>query len=298
MRSTFIFSLACAISLRAHQQDMVKANMSKVDATQSCPFDGDCGWQCMGTQYGGRVVPPEVRDFLKRSPHKVMYSFGVGQDVSFDVAAACAFQLQVKLFDPSPAALEHFEHVAAVVGKGTGGAAADKLYGVAGAAGDVAATTAYWQKVRRTPVQSSAFEMHDLGVGMEDGNLTFYHAKNQAAGGSWSLDPGMRGSGGSTITVPVRTIEDILGDDTPAAVKLDVEGLENDILKRLLQKGKASPPVIFVDFDSICCCMGTPTYCARKKGEGQAMISQMQAAGYQLFRHAGAADYTFWRPPQ
>jgi len=268
--------------------------MPGLGASPTCPFDGDCGPNCIGTQYGGRSVPLPVREFLERSPNKVMYSFGVGEDISFDVAVACKFQMHVKLYDPSPAALEHFKYVAAVVGKGQGNAAVDKLHPVAGT--KTSDVTTYWHKVRMTPIKISDLEMYDLGVGTEEGNLTFYQSRNQAATGSWSLDKGMRGEGGSTITVPIRTIEHIVGDDTPVAVKLDVEGLENDILKSLLQKGKAAPPVIFVDFDSICCCLGTPAYCSRKKAEGTAMVGQMRAAGYQLFRqYQGGGDYTFWR---
>lgn len=298
MRAPFIFSLACASSFLAHHQRNFGADTSTVGAAQICPFDGDCGPNCMGTQYGGRSVPLPVREFLKRSPRKVMYSFGVGEDISFDVAFACKFQFQVKLYDPSPSAKEHFEYVAAVVGKSHADDSQDRLHPVAGTRASDTAT--YWHKVRMTPIQSSAFEMHDIGVGTQDGDLTFYQSKTQGESGSWSLDQGMRGAGGSrSITVPVHTIEHIFGDDRPVAVKLDVEGLENDILPRLLQQGQQAPPVIFVDFDSICCCLGTPAYCAKKKAEGQAMVGQMQAAGYQLFRqHQGGGDYTFWRQPQ
>ena len=88
------------------------------------------------------------------------------------------------------------------------------------------------------------------------------------------------------------------GEDTPVAVKLDVEGLENDILERFLQQGAQAPPVLFVDFDSICCCLGSPAYCSRKKAEGEAMVGRLQAAGYELFRRqGGGGDYTFWRRP-
>lgn len=251
----------------------------------------------MGTEYGGRVVPLPVREFLEASPNKVMYSFGVGEDVSFDLAFACAFGFRIKLYDPSPSAKEHFGYVADVVGKRHADESEDRLHPVAGT--KASDTMNYWRNVRMTPIQRSALEMYDLGVGTEAGNLTFYQSRNQGASGSWSLDQGMRNAGGSrSITVPVRTIENILGDDRPVAVKLDVEGLENDILKRLLQKGHPSPPVIFVDFDSICCCLGTPAYCGAKKAEGEAMVRQMQVAGYQLFRRSqGGGDYTFWRQP-
>ena len=51
----------------------------------------------LGTVYGGWTIAPKVL-----SPEGIMYSFGVGTDISFDEAMIRLFQLQVHGFDPSP----------------------------------------------------------------------------------------------------------------------------------------------------------------------------------------------------
>lgn len=51
----------------------------------------------LGTVYGGWTIIPEGLN-----SDSVMYSFGVGNDISFDMAAIVHFGLQVHGFDPSP----------------------------------------------------------------------------------------------------------------------------------------------------------------------------------------------------
>jgi FkbM family methyltransferase len=51
----------------------------------------------LGTVYGGWTIVPAGLD-----ANSVMYSFGVGDDISFDLAAIELFGLQVHGFDPSP----------------------------------------------------------------------------------------------------------------------------------------------------------------------------------------------------
>jgi FkbM family methyltransferase len=51
----------------------------------------------LGTVYGGWTIIPEGLN-----ANSVMYSFGVGDDISFDLAAIELFGLQVHGFDPSP----------------------------------------------------------------------------------------------------------------------------------------------------------------------------------------------------
>jgi FkbM family methyltransferase len=210
-----------------------------------------------------------------------MYSFGVGNDISFDIAFACMFKMRVKLFDPSPHARIHFDRVKGLVG-----------HGISKAGHDVNASgrTHYWEKIQESPINSTALEMQSIGLGTEAGNLTFYRSKGQSAG-SWSLDPSV---GVDSMTAPVRTLDQILGGDTPSVVKIDVKGLENDVLKNLMKMQNAAP-VIFVDFDSICCCWGDKDVCEKKALEGKDVLKRMATAGYETFEK-GEGDFTFWRP--
>ncbi len=54
----------------------------------------------LGTIYGGWVIAPDGLN-----ANSVMYSFGVGNDISFDLAAIEKFGITVHGFDPSPEAI-------------------------------------------------------------------------------------------------------------------------------------------------------------------------------------------------
>ena len=67
---------------------------------------------------------------------------------------------------------------------------------------------------------------HNLGAGARDETLRFtggLDAANHVATGAAAQAPG-------TVAVPVRRIDDILGDDMPTLVKIDVEGWEAQVL--------------------------------------------------------------------
>jgi FkbM family methyltransferase len=55
----------------------------------------------LGSDYGGWHVPPELL-----TPDSVVYSAGVGEDVSFDLALIGRVGCQVWAFDPTPRAIE------------------------------------------------------------------------------------------------------------------------------------------------------------------------------------------------
>src|ERR1043166_677122 len=56
-----------------------------------------CDYEVLGTEYGGwPVVAGTV------SPASIVYSFGVGEDISFDVALIESTGCQIWAFDPTP----------------------------------------------------------------------------------------------------------------------------------------------------------------------------------------------------
>ena len=72
----------------------------------------------MGTNYGGYMVPKrEIRDGV------ICYSFGAGEDISFESELAAAFPVEVHIFDPTPRAIAYvsdFIKRASAVGAGAG----------------------------------------------------------------------------------------------------------------------------------------------------------------------------------
>ena len=57
----------------------------------------DCPTRSLGSDYGGWSVAT-----TGLGPESVVYSFGVGEDISFDIALIKAFGMRVNAFDPTP----------------------------------------------------------------------------------------------------------------------------------------------------------------------------------------------------
>lgn len=66
---------------------------------------------------------------------------------------------------------------------------------------------------------------YNIGLGSENSTLVF--TSNRDAGNRVVSE---ETSGGETIRVPVRTLDDVLGEATPTLVKIDVEGWESHVL--------------------------------------------------------------------
>jgi FkbM family methyltransferase len=271
-----------------------------------CPFVGLCGRDCIGTAYGGKVLPPSVAQYMAQRENLTVFSFGVGMDVSFDVALACLYGHTVNLFDPSPVAVEHIQYLTQRVGTWPAAAGAasrlprDSLE-VAGPGG-AAAAAAYWAAVRQSRVGQNALRFRAVALAEHDGKITFRHSRGQTRGASFSADPLMRSGGAETdtLTVPARSFATLLreaGRRSLDVVKIDVEGLETELLLQLLQLPLSElPAVVFVDMDSICCCSGDG--CEEKAKAGWAAVHAMQGAGYTSIGTDDdwVSDVTFYLP--
>ena len=67
-------------------------------------LDTKCAVMHLGSDYGGWCIHPE-----RLSAASVVYSFGVGEDVSFDLALIEQFGLSVHAFDPTPRVIQWVE---------------------------------------------------------------------------------------------------------------------------------------------------------------------------------------------
>src|SRR5262245_45261334 len=61
------------------------------------PIQLRCRTEFLGSEYGGWCICPD-----SLGPQSVVYSVGVGEDISFDLALIERFGLQVHAFDPTP----------------------------------------------------------------------------------------------------------------------------------------------------------------------------------------------------
>ena len=89
----------------------------------------------LGTEYGGWTINPALLD-----PSSIVYSAGVGEDISFDLALIERFGTTIHAFDPTPRSLA-------------------------------------WLKSQRLP---PSFVIHGYGLAKTEGDLTFNTPKNPA----------------------------------------------------------------------------------------------------------------------
>jgi len=77
------------------------------DPTTQRKIESRADLEKLGTAYGGWIVPIRLLD---RSA--ICYCFGVGEDISFDLALIDRFGCSVYAYDPTPRAIQHIQQYA------------------------------------------------------------------------------------------------------------------------------------------------------------------------------------------
>jgi FkbM family methyltransferase len=126
----------------------------------------------------------------------VVYSFGIGENVSFDLALIREFGMQVHAFDPTP-------------------------------------RSAAWIRTQKIP---DKFIFHDYGVGAHDGRVVFHPPENpNFVSYSIVARSNSSGTAVEAPVYRVRTIMGLLGHERIDLLKMDVEGAEYDVIADLLE---------------------------------------------------------------
>ena len=131
--------------------------------------------------------------------HSVIYSFGVGEDVSFDLRLMEHFHLEVHGFDPSPRSIE-------------------------------------WVGKKELPEK---FHFYPYGLAASDGSITFSEPAEANIHSLKITDPKETGSSAlKTHQLPVHrlpTIIQMLGHDRIDILKMDIEGAEYDVIEDIIR---------------------------------------------------------------
>ncbi|MCA9649555.1 MAG: FkbM family methyltransferase [Myxococcales bacterium] len=146
----------------------------------------------LGTTYGGYAVVPHAL-----SETSVVYSFGVGQDVSFDLALIERFGAEVHAFDPTPRSLA-------------------------------------WVEQQSFPAR---FVFHSVGVAGADGTLTLHAPPHEDHVSFSPVARKGSGGAVEVPVKTVRTLMTELGHERVDLLKADVEGAEYDVIADLLDNG-------------------------------------------------------------
>lgn len=147
-----------------------------------------------GNNYGGFFVHPNLLN-----EDSIVYSVGIGEDISFDLSIIDTHGCKVFAFDPTPKSISYVR-----------------------------------QNVK---LNNENFAFYDFGLSAKSGFVDFYLPKNQDhVSGSYinqeNIDVGQK------VTVEMKSIQDtaeLLGHKRIDVLKMDIEGAEYEVLTSVLK---------------------------------------------------------------
>lgn len=171
----------------------------KARATQAVPLLAK-----FGTDYGGWTI---LRDRI--SSHSIVYSFGIGEDISFDLGLIEAVGCRVHAFDPTPKSLA-------------------------------------WLGKQRLP---DLFSYYGVGLAAQDGNVRFLLPKNpeHVSGSVHSASHLQTTQAVDVSMLRLQTIRAFLRHTHIDLLKMDIEGSEYAVIDDLLRDND-KPNQLLIEF--------------------------------------------------
>lgn len=147
----------------------------------------------MGNEYGGFAV---AQDFLKGGER--VYSFGIGEDISFDLSIIREYDCEVFAFDPTPKSID-------------------------------------WLKRQSLPER---FHYYTYGISNADGAEEFHLPQNEEyVSGSTEYHSALKEETISVEMRRLRTIMQEMGHDSVDIIKMDIEGAEFRVIPDIIESG-------------------------------------------------------------
>ncbi len=184
----------------------------------------------LGTNYGGWYVPIN----MNLNEKSIVYSGGVGEDMSFDLLLQCKYNCHILLIDPTNKAIKHFNEVKQYY--------RNKQVFTGGIQND------YYSCIQWLHPNFDKLKYINMGLWKKREELKFYKQSNENYV-SQSLVENMFGQ--NYDVVPVDNIKNIMEQQCHSHIdllKLDIEGAEIEVVNQMLDD-KIYPTYVLIEFD-------------------------------------------------
>ena len=224
-----------------------------------------------GTIYGGWMIPKDI----DLDTNSIIYSGGVGEDVSFDLAIHERYRCNVVLIDPTKRSIRHWKEIQKYYKdkesfKKFNGSIEDD----------------YLPRINALTPDFSKFTYVPQAIGIKKGVQKFFKPKNRRYV-SHSLIRAM--ASGQFDLVPVNTLDRIMnanGHTHIDILKLDIEGSEVAVLNDMLDK-EIYPRYLCVEFDLVL------KKKDRDRKKTNALLKRLKKCGYTVIDSTTAWNMTF-----
>lgn len=184
----------------------------------------------LGTTYGGWIIPEDI----KLDENSIIYSGGVGEDMSFDLQLNDKFKCNILLIDPTKKAITHFEEVKKYFKN-------NELF-----TGNIQKD--YYSNIKSLNPDMTKFCYENIGLWGKKDQLKFFFQNNPNYV-SQSIITNMYGNNYSIVNVD--TIKSLMNKYNHSKIdllKLDIEGAEIEVLENMLNDN-IYPKYLCIEFD-------------------------------------------------
>jgi len=185
----------------------------------------------LGTNYGGWAIPKNI-DLNKDS---IIYSGGVGEDISFDLLLSSKYDCNILLIDPTKRAKIHYNEIIDYY-----------KTNVNSFSGDIQKD--YLPIIQNLKPNLNKIKYLNIGVWNKEEELKFYKQQNEQYV-SQSLINGMFSN--NYEIVKTKSIKQIMKENNHTTIdllKLDIEGAEIKVLEQMVTD-KIYPKYLCIEFD-------------------------------------------------
>ncbi|MFZ2308070.1 MAG: FkbM family methyltransferase [Rhodoferax sp.] len=182
----------------------------------------------LGTQYGGWIIPKNHT----LTVDSICYLAGAGEDISFDCALAKQFGCNVRIVDPTPRAIRHFEDLCHSVEE-------RRLFSINGSDVD-------FYDIGSRELARMCFL--PFGLADKDASMRFYMPKDPAHVSCSAMNLQKTEEYFSAQCYRLTTLKEQQGDTEIDLLKMDIEGGEYAVIKDL-SNTRLPPRILLIEFD-------------------------------------------------